>query len=122
MEPGERLVSLRWPEHGGPLVATVAPAPDKAAAKAARPVRTSVWIDPADGRVLDRARSDAGAVRFLHVLHGSLQVPGVGRQIVGWIGVFMLISSLTGLWLWWPLRGRWTRGLKWRRQNATSAN
>jgi uncharacterized iron-regulated membrane protein len=122
MEPGEKLVSLRYGEHKGPLIATIAPAPDAAAAKAARPVRTNVWIDPADGRVLDRARSDAGAVRFLHTLHGSLQVPGVGRQIVGWIGVFMLISSLTGLWLWWPLRGRWTRGLKWRRQNATSAN
>ncbi|HMJ94001.1 MAG TPA: PepSY-associated TM helix domain-containing protein [Allosphingosinicella sp.] len=122
MEPGERLVSIRYGVHGGPLVATIAPAPDTAAAKTARPVRMSVWIDPADGRVLDRARSDAGPVRFLHVLHGSLQMPGVGRQIVGWIGVFMLISSLTGLWLWWPLRGRWTRGLKWRRQNATSAN
>ena len=122
MEPGEKLVSIRYPEHGGPLVATVAPAPDSAAAKAARPVRTNLWIDPADGRLLDRARTDAGAVRFLHVLHGSLTVPGVGRQVVGWIGVFMLLSSLTGLWLWWPLRGRWTRGLKWRRQNATSAN
>ena len=61
-------------------------------------------------------------MRFLHVLHGSLMVPGVGRQIVGWIGVAMLLSSLTGLWLWWPLRGRWTRGLRWKRQNATSAN
>src|SRR5688572_33274588 len=97
MEPGERLVSLRYPEHGGPLIATIARAPDKAAAKAARSVRTNVWLDPADGRVLDRARSDAGAMRFLHVLHGSLTVPGVGRQIVGWVGVFMQISSLTGL-------------------------
>jgi len=49
-------------------------------------------------------------------------MPGVGRQIVGWVGVFTLLSSLTGLWLWWPLRGRWTRGFRWRRQNAASAN
>lgn len=122
MEPGERLISIRYPGHGGPLVATIAAAPDTAEAKAARPVRMNVWIDPADGRVLDRARNDSGAVRFLHVLHGSLTMPGVGQQIVGWVGVFMLVSSLTGLWLWWPLRGRWTRGFSWRRQNATSAN
>ena len=49
-------------------------------------------------------------------------VPGVGRQIVGWIGVATLLSSLTGLWLWWPLSGRFTRGLRWRRRSTTSAN
>jgi uncharacterized iron-regulated membrane protein len=49
-------------------------------------------------------------------------VPGVGRQIVGWVGVAMLLSSLTGLWLWWPLGGRFTRGLKWRRRATTSSN
>ena len=61
-------------------------------------------------------------MRVLHVLHGSLMVPGVGRQIVGWIGVAMLLSSLTGLWLWWPLGGRFTRGLRWRRRATTSSN
>ncbi|HEX8063134.1 MAG TPA: PepSY-associated TM helix domain-containing protein, partial [Allosphingosinicella sp.] len=44
------------------------------------------------------------------------------RQIVGWVGVAMLLSSLTGLWLWWPLGGRFTRGMKWRRRSTTSAN
>lgn len=121
LAPGERLVSLRYPDEEGPVVATVAQAPAKNA-RGGRPVRTLLWLHPADGRLLDKARSDAGAVRFLHVLHGSLTVPGVGRQIVGWVGVFMLLSSLTGLWLWWPLRGKWTRGLRWRRQNSTNAN
>ena len=81
------------------------PPRNPARAKGGRPARVSVWLDPSDARLLDRANSDAGAVRFLHVLHGNLQIPGVGRQIVGWIGVAMLLSSLTGLWLWWPLSG-----------------
>ena len=34
----------------------------------------------------------------------------------------MLVSSLTGLWLWWPLKGRFTRGLRWRRTSSTNAN
>ena len=122
LAPGERISAIRYPEGEGPLVVTASRAPDPAAKPGARPVRTSLWLDPADGRVLDRAASNEGAVRVLHVLHGSLMVPGVGRQIVGWIGVAMLISSLTGLWLWWPLKGRWTRGLRWRRQNTTNAN
>jgi uncharacterized iron-regulated membrane protein len=72
--------------------------------------------------LLDRSASDEGIVHIMHVLHGSLMVPGVGRQIVGWVGVAMLLSSLTGLWLWWPLKGGFRRGLRWRRQPTTSAN
>jgi uncharacterized iron-regulated membrane protein len=121
LAPGERLVSIRWPEHEGAVVATATPPPADQA-RPGPPVRTNIWIDPATGRLLDRAAANAGFARFLHGLHGSLQIPGYGRAIVGWIGVFMLLSSLTGLWLWWPLRGRWTRGLRWNRQPAISAN
>ncbi|MGZ8286489.1 MAG: PepSY-associated TM helix domain-containing protein [Allosphingosinicella sp.] len=117
--PDERLSSLAYPKRAGPVVATLARTGQPAGG---RPVRTLLYLDPASARLLDRAASDEGAVRILHVLHGSLMVPGVGRQIVGWIGVAMLLSSLTGLWLWWPLSGRFTRGLKWRRRATTSAN
>jgi uncharacterized iron-regulated membrane protein len=85
-------------------------------------VRTNVWLDPADARVLDKAGSDAGLVRVFHMVHGSLMLPGTGRQIVGWVGVAMFVSCLTGLWLWWPVTGSVRRGFRWKRQNATSAN
>ncbi|MFL6746543.1 MAG: PepSY-associated TM helix domain-containing protein, partial [Sphingomicrobium sp.] len=45
-----------------------------------------------------------------------------GRQIVGWVGVAMLISSLTGLWLWWPLRGTIRRGFRWNRRPDFNSN
>jgi uncharacterized iron-regulated membrane protein len=93
-----------------------------AAVGGGRPLRTLVWIDPASAEVLDVQSGNEGAVRFLHVLHGSLMIPGAGRQLVGWIGLFMLVSSLTGLWLWWPALGGLRRGLRWRRQPRTSAN
>jgi uncharacterized iron-regulated membrane protein len=118
-KPGERLTGLAYPRHDGPVVATLAKAPPSARG---RPVRTLLYLDPASARLLDRAAGDEGVVRVMHNLHGSLMVPGVGRQIVGWIGVAMLLSSLTGLWLWWPLSGRFSRGLKWRRRATTSAN
>ena len=72
--------------------------------------------------MLEVAASSGGVVRFLHVLHGSLQIPGVGRSIVGWIGVAMMVSSFTGLWLWWPTVGKWPRGLRWRRHRNTDTN
>lgn len=119
LAPGERIASIALPREGGPVVVTAARPPVPGGG---RPARTLLYLDPADGRLLDRAASNQGLVHIFHVLHGSLMVPGVGRQIVGWIGVAMLASALTGLWLWWPLAGRWSRGLRWRRQGSTSAN
>jgi uncharacterized iron-regulated membrane protein len=120
LAPGERISSIRLAEHAGPVVVTAArptgPVPG------ARPVRTVIWLDPATAAVLDHSDSASGLVRTLHVLHGSLLVPGVGRQIVGWIGVALLVSSISGLWLWWPVTGRWLRGLRWRRQRHFDAN
>lgn len=120
LRPGERVSAIRYPEGAGPVVVSAVAPPEPGAR--GRPVRNQVWLDPADGRILDSARSDTGVVRFLHVLHGSLLVPGLGRQVVGWVGVFMLISSLTGIWLWWPVSGRVKKGFRWARQPKFSAN
>jgi len=115
--PGERIASIRYPDHGrGPVIVT-AVRPGEG-----RPLRTNVWLDPASGRVLDAASADAGPVRFLHQLHGSLTVPGWGRTIVGFVGLFMFVSCLTGLWLWWPIGGSLRRGFRWKRQNSANAN
>lgn len=119
-QPGERVSNVRYPEGEGPVVVSAMAPPEPGAG--GRPVRNQVWLDPATGKILDSARSDTGVVRFLHVLHGSLMVPGLGRQIVGWVGVFMLISSLTGIWLWWPVTGSVKTGFRWKRQPKFSAN
>ena len=119
LAPGERVASIRYPQGEGPILVAASRPPQPGQS---RPARTNVWLDPADARLLDTASSDAGAVRVLHVLHGSLMVPGAGRQIVGWVGVAMCLSCLTGLWLWWPLGGSPRRGFGWKRQNSTSAN
>jgi len=123
LAPNERLASLRYPDAGesGPILATAMQAP-RDGAGGGRPMRTSIWLDPATGRVLDKASGNGGVMQFVHVLHGSLAVPGWGRPVVGWIGVFMFASCLTGIWLWWPVTGSIRRGFRWRRQNATSAN
>jgi len=114
---GAKLISLAYPETEGAILATASGA---APAAGARPVRTLLYLHPTTGAVLDQARSNEGLVQVMHRLHGSLMVPGVGRQIVGWIGVAMLLSSLTGLWLWWPRKGGIARGLRWQRSPDTS--
>lgn len=122
LAPGERVAQLTLPDdHGGPVIVAAARAPT-GKPQAGPPSRTMLYLDPPTARVLDVADSRAGLIRVLHVLHGSLMVPGAGRQIVGWIGVFMMLSCFTGLWLWWPTVGRWARGLRWGRHRNTDTN
>lgn len=120
--PDTTIVSLRYPAHGdAPVLVSAALA--KAAEKpAGPPQRVNVYLDGPTARVLDQARPNDGVVRVLHRLHGSLMVPGAGRQIVGWLGVAMLVSSLSGLWLWWPLTGSVKRGFRWKRRPQFDAN
>ena len=118
LQPGEALSALRFDKDGGPVVGTaVTPAEG-----GGRPVRTSLWLDPRDAALIDRASGNSGAVQVMHVLHGSLFVPGWGRTIVGWVGVFMLVSCLSGIWLWWPLSGNVASGFRWKRRNTLNAN
>ena len=121
LAPGDQIASIRFPEEGGPVVVS-ASAPSKGAARPGPPQRTNLYLDPPTARVLDTAKSNDGLIRIFHQLHGSLMIPGVGRQIVGWLGVAMLISSLTGIWLWWPLTGSFRNGFRWKRQATTNAN
>jgi len=116
--PEDRVTTLTLPgDADAPVIVA-------ATGKAAKgpPVRTSVYLDPPTARVLDKAVGNSGLIRTMHVIHGSLMVPGLGRQIVGWIGVAMMLSCFTGLWLWWPTVGKWVRGLRWRRHNNLDTN
>lgn len=113
----ERITTIRF--DGDKPVMVIASKPAKGEG---RPERTNLWLDPRDGSVIDKASASSGAVQIMHVLHGSLMVPGWGRTIVGWVGAFMFVSCLTGIWLWWPLSGNVTSGFRWKRRNTLNAN
>ena len=114
---GERIQRIELPEQAGEPVIATASKPG-----AGRPQRSTIYLDPPTGSVLGTARSGEGALQVMHRLHGSLMVPGVGRQIVGWVGIAMLISAISGLWLWWPLVGSVKRGLRWKRHSNLDTN
>jgi uncharacterized iron-regulated membrane protein len=117
--PGETIANIRF-ETGTPVIVSAARL--TTGATQGRPVRTMIWLDPGSGRVLDKARSDAGFVRVMHNLHGNLLLPGIGRTIVGILGFAMLFSCVSGLWLWWPTVGSWLRGLRWGRHSNLDTN
>lgn len=123
LKPTDRIASIAFPaEAGTPVVVTASSQPPMDRPAAGPPPRYQAWLDPATGAVVDHADPRTGILRTLHVLHGSLMIPGVGRKIVGWVGWAMLASCLTGLWLWWPRIGSVFRGLRWRRAPQFSSN
>ncbi|MCM8729924.1 PepSY-associated TM helix domain-containing protein [Hephaestia sp. GCM10023244] len=117
---GERITGITMPEGSGPVMVTASLA--SKGPPRGRPVRKMIYLDPPTATVLDTARSDTGVLRVLHVLHGTLMVPGFGRKLVGWVGVIMMVSAFTGIWLWWPMVGRWSKGLRWRRHANLDTN
>lgn len=122
LAPGDRITALTLPEEPGAPVVISASLAGKGARVQGPPPRKTVWLDPSTARVLDVAKSTIGVIRTLHMIHGSMMLPGIGRQVVGWVGVAMLVSCVSGLWLWWPTVGRWVRGLRWRRHRNTDTN
>jgi len=59
-----------------------------------------------------------GVVRLVADLHKNLLMPGRdGRQLVGWLGVVMLMLGVSGLVNWFPYRAQWRNG-QWRQAFA----
>jgi uncharacterized iron-regulated membrane protein len=115
------FTQLRLPEKAGDPVVAVGRLKGEIA-PGERPRSLNVWIDPPSARVLAMADTSQSAMQWLHRLHGSLLIPGVGRKVVGWIGWAMFISCATGLWLWWPRNGAILKALRWRRGPSTLFN
>ncbi len=112
---GERAANIVRPAGTGPLTVTLV-SPSAGAA------RRFVYLDPATARVLDVATPDGGVMRLVHRLHGSLLVPAIGRTIVGWVGLTLALSCLSGLVLWWPRSGGIRRAFGWRRGAGPATN
>ncbi len=83
---------------------------------------TQVKIDPVSLAVLEVQKGRGGQSGFMgimHQLHGSLMIPGWGRDIVGWLGIVMLFLGVSGLVIWWPRQGQWRQQLTIKRGATT---
>src|SRR5262245_4253479 len=75
-----------------------------------------VLIDPVSLEILGTEQAMTGWVRFFHDLHGHLFIAGgLGRELVGWLGVALLVLGCSGLYLWWPKPGQWKAAFTVRR-------
>ena len=107
---GEAIASLSYPDGRGPILVAVA--------KEGVPQRIRYVLDPSTKLL----KPSGKAMGLLHGLHASLLVPRIGGWIVGSISILLLFSAFSGLWLWWPVKGPWTRGLRWDCKLNTNTN
>jgi len=68
------------------------------------------------------ASTAGGPMRFVHVLHGSFLLGRPGARTAGGVAFLLLLSALSGLWLWWPMKGPFLRATRWERTPSTNAN
>jgi uncharacterized iron-regulated membrane protein len=126
-EPGRIPIAVRWPMEVGEPAAVRLSRPGIAAqggpARGAVPTRSpfagslQILVDPVSLQVLGTQQAMTGWVRFFHDLHGQLFIGGgLGRELVGWLGVAMLVLGCSGLVLWWPRPAQWKAAFTVRRK------
>ena len=112
---------LRYPENE--WMPATAIARGRPAEGSGPPLIVTVYLDPPTARVLDTSVFRTSLFGFLHRFHENLTIPQYsGRAIVGWVGVAMLILSLSGIYLWWPRNGKFLPGLRWWRSAHVDNN
>ena len=141
-EPGRMPIAVRWPSEIGEPAAVRLSRPGMAnerpqlrggnpqgAATGQGQVPTvspfagslQLLIDPVSLQIVESQQTMGGWVRFFHDLHGRLLIGGgLGRELVGWLGIAMLVLGTTGMIIWWPRPGQWKNAFtfRWKSRGA----
>lgn len=67
------------------------------------PTFTAVHVDPPTGRVTGSRVWGEDLLSWIYRLHFRLLAGTPGAIFVGICGLVMMVSVISGLWLWWPL-------------------
>ena len=70
-----------------------------------------VSVSPADAEVLAVRQWGAYPTSWVYRLHYTLLAGTTGKYVVGVLGLVLMFFCLSGLYLWWPRKGRWRRAL-----------
>lgn len=69
------------------------------------------WVDPETLEVVRSTFWGDYAMTWIYDLHFRLLLGPAGATIMGIAGMVLLVLMLSGVYLWWPARGKWLSGL-----------
>lgn len=117
------IASIQLGVEGEPIVASSAGYADPPfGIGAPGGMARQAYVDPASAEVIDNTDSAGGFMWFMHFIHGLFLIPGIGRQIVGIMGLFLTISAVTGIYVFWPGFKRMFAALKWQKRDGKMLN
>lgn len=110
--PGWPVTVVNMPTRVGmPAAVQVGLPPGRRPARRARNVQgLTLYLDPVSLNFLGshERRRQSQINQNLRSLHIALMVPQYyGVQIVGFLGIAMVLFGISGLALWWPRKGQW---------------
>jgi len=76
------------------------------------------YRDALNGDVVLTRTPYSDLLSFSRELHTHLLMGHEGEELLGWLGVAMLVLVATGLWLWWPRFGMWRFAFRQPRSTA----
>ena len=110
--PGWPVNAVAIPTHVGAPAAVQLGLPPGRRPRGQRNVQgLTIYIDPVSLNLLgsEERRRQGKLNQNLRSMHIALMVPQYyGVQIVGLLGIAMVLFGLTGLMLWWPRKGQWS--------------
>jgi uncharacterized iron-regulated membrane protein len=67
-----------------------------------------VAVNPYTGEILSQWYWGETLVTWVYDLHAAFQAGLTGHEVVGWLGLVLIVFSLIGLYVWWPV-GRFAK-------------
>ena len=71
-------------------------------------------VNPDTGRLQGYYDFETAYAYIPVAIHTSLMIPMIGLDIVAVIGVILLFSSITGIYLWWPRAKTWKAAFRFK--------
>ncbi len=121
LEPYGAIMQIEAGDDGTALLVTSEPYAE-APFGIGGPVRQQAYVDPDTAEVVDTAPTSGTFMWYMHFIHGLFLIPGWGRQLVGIMGLFLTISAVTGVYIFWPGMKRVKAALKWHKRDGINLN
>ncbi len=115
--PGWTLRAVAPPAHDGATTGvTLTPPGAVSTASEPAPRTVTVYVDPASARVTGHIVETRRPSEWLRNLHSNWRIGPAAAPITELAASWVVVSLLTGLYLWWPRGRAWRRALRmpWR--------